>query len=358
MGGESVSDEEKISAKIKSLFKSYAFKRYKLTSFEEYSLYAENLSFLPFKNVLTFSDGEKLLALRPDVTLSVVKNVRPEKGETEKLFYDEKVFRKSGADGAFKQVRQLGVEILGEIDAAIEAETLRLMLETLEKAGKNFILDISHMGITAKLLSDLRVCDEDKKQAVIFLNTKNKHDFEIFAKRKGVDKAAKEAFCKLIELDGSPDKAVESLKKISADPEIQSYVLELKNLLAVTNSDRVNINFSFGGDAGYYNGLTFKGYIDGVPNAVLAGGRYDLLAQKFTRESGAIGFALYLGELTANLKREKISADAVVLYGDGNVKQALDTADKLRKSGKSVLLTRRVPENFKGEIYGAEGEKC
>lgn len=151
---------------------------------------------------------------------------------------------------------------------------------------------------------------------------------------------------------------MESLKKISADPEIQSYVLELKNLLAVTNSDRVNINFSFGGDAGYYNGLTFKGYIDGVPNAVLAGGRYDLLAQKFTRESGAIGFALYLGELTANLKREKISADAVVLYGDGNVKQALDTADGLRKSGKSVLLTRRVPENFKGEIYGAEGEKC
>ena len=41
----------------------------------------------------------------------------------------------------------------------------------------------------------------------------------------------------------------------------------------------------------------FTGYVAGVPRAVLKGGRYDYLMQRFTPGANAIGFALYLDEL-------------------------------------------------------------
>ena len=47
----------------------------------------------------------------------------------------------------------------------------------------------------------------------------------------------------------------------------------------------------------YDNGLIFQGYLQGAPRPALRGGRYDLLARKFTPGAGAVGFAVYLDEL-------------------------------------------------------------
>ena len=44
-------------------------------------------------------------------------------------------------------------------------------------------------------------------------------------------------------------------------------------------------------------GLVFTGYVAGIPCAVLKGGRYDYLMQRFTPGANAIGFAIYLDEL-------------------------------------------------------------
>ena len=67
--------EERYALKLKNLYASYGYDEYKLCGFEDYSLYTENKSFLDGKGVLSFSVGGKTLALRPDVTLSVIKNV-------------------------------------------------------------------------------------------------------------------------------------------------------------------------------------------------------------------------------------------------------------------------------------------
>ena len=43
----------------------------------------------------------------------------------------------------------------------------------------------------------------------------------------------------------------------------------------------------------YYNGVAFRGYVDGIPKGILSGGRYDRLAEKFGTGVKAIGFAIY-----------------------------------------------------------------
>ena len=56
----------------------------------------------------------------------------------------------------------------------------------------------------------------------------------------------------------------------------------------------LRLDLSVVGDTNYYNGLVFKGFIRGVPDAVLSGGQYDNLMRKLRRRSRAVGFAVYL----------------------------------------------------------------
>ena len=60
---------------------------------------------------------------------------------------------------------------------------------------------------------------------------------------------------------------------------------------------RIQIDFSVVGDRSYYNGVIFKGFLSGVPDSVLSGGRYDKLLRRMKRSARAVGFAVYLDKL-------------------------------------------------------------
>ena len=82
-----------VTKKLSQLFEAAGYKKYKMRKFEEYSLYLENKSFLTSEYVITFNDlSGKLLALKPDVTLSIVKNTKATKDSREKLYYRESVY--------------------------------------------------------------------------------------------------------------------------------------------------------------------------------------------------------------------------------------------------------------------------
>ena len=58
--------------------------------------------------MITFSgEGGKLMALKPDVTLSIVKNAPEEPGVVQKVYYSENVYRD------YREIRQAGLECVG-----------------------------------------------------------------------------------------------------------------------------------------------------------------------------------------------------------------------------------------------------
>ena len=72
--------------RLRELYESRGYARYKMSKFEEYDLYVQNKSFLVSDHVITFTDlGGRLLALKPDVTLSMVKNCRVQPGGISKM---------------------------------------------------------------------------------------------------------------------------------------------------------------------------------------------------------------------------------------------------------------------------------
>ena len=87
---------------LSELYRQYGFRKFRISKFEDYDLYVENKDFLHTGTVIAFRDADgSLKALKPDVTLSVMKNSR---GENEKLYYGENVYREK--NGFFRFVRE------------------------------------------------------------------------------------------------------------------------------------------------------------------------------------------------------------------------------------------------------------
>ncbi|MGN1418565.1 MAG: ATP phosphoribosyltransferase regulatory subunit, partial [Acutalibacteraceae bacterium] len=122
-------NEERAVFALRSLYSKHGYLPYKMSKFEEYDLYVRNKDFLVSDSIITFNDKDgKLLALKPDVTLSIVKNTDDDPLCKQKLFYNENVYRVSGSTHSYKEIMQTGLECIGDIDLYDMTEVLLLAL--------------------------------------------------------------------------------------------------------------------------------------------------------------------------------------------------------------------------------------
>lgn len=343
--------EDGIILQLSELYGQYGYKRYKPGCFEEYALYQENKDFLIGKNVITFSDlNGKLMAMRPDVTLSLIRHGDITGKGTEKYFYNEKVYRQSAGGKNYKEISQTGVEVVGLIDRAVVCELTILICKTLNTVNERYLIDISHMGFTEGLLNEF---PSNRQLISEYLRTKNLHDFYVVAEKEQYPQKLVKAFEIAVNTYGEPKTALKSAKSAILNSTMSDAIDELTGLCDVLNdfgySDKINVNFSATANADYYNGVIFNGYVENIPRCVLSGGRYDNLIEKFNRTGGAVGFALYLGEIERYLEKDNDSVDYLIIYNDKTQIKALKLAQDFHLEGASVRISADVPA---GLAYG------
>ncbi|MBQ3952340.1 MAG: ATP phosphoribosyltransferase regulatory subunit, partial [Oscillospiraceae bacterium] len=114
---------ERAELRLRKLYSDSGYRRYRMARFEPYDFYAAHRSFIGGR-ILTFADTDgRLMALKPDVTLSIIKNYR---GGEERLSYTEKVYRDTGSSGEFREISETGIERIGKIGADDELEVIGL----------------------------------------------------------------------------------------------------------------------------------------------------------------------------------------------------------------------------------------
>ncbi len=336
---------------LRNLFSSYGYSEYKMNKFEEYDLYVKNKDFLISENVITFTDTNgKLLALKPDVTLSIVKNAKVEDG-IKKVFYNENVYRVSSKSNGYKEIAQIGLECIGEIDDVNVAEILTLAVESLQLISNDFVLDVSPIGLLAKFIEKLGLENAQKSAVFKCINEKNAHELKGVLDTSGVKAKDIETLVSLIDVYGKIDDVMPTLKKLFLGTDLEGIVEECDNTLSVLPSSVksvINIDCSTCENAKYYNLITFKGYINGVPKAILSGGRYDGLLKRMGKNCKAIGFAIYPDEFDRlyTVKKE-YDVDVVVVYTDNSDKTTvLKTVNQLVKEGKTVTAVKTIPQKM------------
>jgi len=210
--------DERATLELRGLYEKYGYKKYKIGKFEEYSLYAANRDFLADDKVLTFTDLDgRLLAMKPDVTLSVINNTRATREKSEKLYYIENVYRQSKENHSFKEINQMGLEYMGNINAYCILEVMNLAVKSLKLIDNDFLLEISHMHYTVHLLEALNLND-DKGYFDILNNIRRKNVTGIThaAENAGLDQSTTEILCRLPFLYGEMGKPSKRQKKWSS----------------------------------------------------------------------------------------------------------------------------------------------
>ena len=292
-----IRNDEKAIFALRSLYRRYGYSQFKMRKFEEYDLYVKNKDFLISDSIITFTDTNgKLMALKPDVTLSIIKNTK-DTGGVQKLYYNENVYRVSNRTRSFKEIMQVGLECIGEVDTDCVIEVLTLAAESLRSISENCLLDISHMGIISEILDRCNASFECRKAALQCIGEKNLHELDKVCRADGFSERMTELLKKLTLTRGRPGEVMPEIKSALCGVVSDSSISELERIAASLDSEKVNIDFSVVNDMNYYNGIVFKGFIDGIPSGVLSGGQYDKLMKKMGRSSSAIGFAVYLDML-------------------------------------------------------------
>ena len=347
--------EERAVYALRELYRGYGYLPFKMSKFEEYDLYVRNKDFLVSDRIITFTDvGGKLLALKPDVTLSIIKNGEDRVGEKQKVCYNENVYRVSGSTHQFKEILQTGLECIGDLDGYDVCEVVTLAAASLATVSDTYALDVSHMGILSALLDEITSDKDMRREIARCVSEKNTHDLARICGEAGVSAEDTATLCDFVGIYGDMDTVLERLSPLARRFEAVSVAIsELTalrdHLKATPYGGRVRFDFSIMNDMSYYNGVVFCGYLDGICECVLSGGQYNKLMKRMGRKAGAIGFALYLDLLEGmESSAPTCDVDALVLY-DATTPTAAVTAavSALRAEGKTVSAQRAIPEKLR-----------
>lgn len=358
--------EERAVFSLRSLYRKYGYRPYKMRKFEEYDFYLRNKDFLVSDSFITFTDKDgTLLALKPDVTLSIIKDYQEEKGTFERVCYNENVYRVSGDTDEYREILQTGLECMGETDIFTVLEVLKLAAESLKSISGNYVLEISHMGLLSVLFREAGAGEAFETEMSELMSRKNSHEIPALCRKYGVNGETAGKFMKITGIYGNRKKVISELDELFRGTDAEEALSELGTISRFFDSedygDEVRFDFSIVNNMKYYNGIVFRGYIENVPEGILAGGQYDRLMERFGHSAGGIGFAVYLDALNSLEKEKKeTDVDTVILYNEKSDEELVfKTAESLRSIGKTVALEKEVPSNIRyGEIISLqEGEE-
>lgn len=336
--------EEQVMFSLRDLYQRYGYTQFKMSKFEPYDLYMRNKEFLVSEGVITFTDTDgTLMALKPDVTLSIVKNYR--NAPLQKVCYSENVYRIAGASKSYREIMQTGLECMGEVGTYEISEVILLALRSLQTVTPKFMLDLSHMDILDDILAATDLTNAQAEDARGLIADKNED--ALIALCSSLPNSQTETLIRLLRISGTMEEAIPVLEQLTNSPAIT----DLKQLSAVLSqqgfAQRVCLDFSIISDRHYYNGFVFRGYAEGIPESILSGGQYDLLMKKMGKKAKGIGFAVYLDQLELLHHRSKsYDIDTVLLYTASDDLQQLNTfAQPLSETG--VLLLKEKPQNIR-----------
>ena len=245
----------------------------------------------------------------------------------------------------------MGVELIGDDAVEADAEMLALVIESLLSVGlKEFQLSVGNVDFFSSLIADANLDEDARERVTSLINNRNYFGVEDYLDKIRVKRSSREAFASLNGLVGG----LEVLKEAKEVALSSSGVMAVKRLEKIYDvlklygmEQYITFDLSMtGGTYGYYTGIMFRGYTFGTGDAIVKGGRYDRLLEKFGKESPSIGFAIVVDELMNAMNRQKLRSfyarkNTMILYEDGKTGEAVSLAKDLRNKGKNVELLKK-----------------
>ena len=334
-----------LEEKLQEILHLYGYQDIQTPMFEFFDVFGKEIGTISSKELYKFFDRDgNTLVLRPDITPSIARvaaTFLDSKGLPVRLCYNGNTFiNHSSYRGKLKESTQMGAELLGIDSLEADAEMIALAADCLKAAGLNeFQIYIGNVDFFESLLEDAGL--EEEKEARLRELIANRNYF-------GVEELLDNCGVKIMECAKkivSCEKALRAVERLSETYEI---------LVSYGVEKYITFDLSMSGTYGYYTGIIFRGYTYGTGDAIVKGGRYDHLVEKFGKEFPSIGFAIVIDELMGAISRQKLEIpyhqkNTLILYEESERSRAIALAKEFRLAEKPTELVKKSYDRFLDE---------
>ena len=341
-----------IENKLHETIVSYGYEDIQTPTFEFFDVFSKEVGTTPSKELYKFFDKEgNTLVLRPDFTPSIArcaaKYFMEEESSIRFCYMGNTFTNTSNLQGKLKEVTQIGAELINDNSVQADAEMLSLVIEALKSTGlENFQLSIGQVEFFKGLCEEAGLDEDTESQLREYICSKNFFAAQNLLRTRNIPEAYQESLLRINDMFGDITSlkackdAVHNELSLSAVERLES-IYEVLKLYGVEKY----ISFDLGmlSQYHYYTGIIFKAYTYGIGDAIVKGGRYNHLLDKFGKDAPAIGFAIVIDDLQEAMDRQKLTFDIkkdsqTIYYDEEDFNEQLKKTLALRKEGKSVLL--------------------
>lgn len=325
------------------LFKSRGFNEVITPSLEFYDVFNGKASAMPQEMMYKLIDSKgRILVVRPDNTMPVVRVASTKlKGFQPplRLYYNQNVFRISPSlSGRRDEVPQCGIELLGISGIKADLEVIATAIDALKSVTDDFRFEIGHVGFFKTLIDELPCSTEEKEQIRKYIELKNYAALTEILTDSAKSSAASRALIELPRLFGGAEVFKKALEIAPNDEAVETinYLRSIYDVLCNMGLKKnIMIDLGLVQQIDYYNGVAFRGYMQGSGEYVLSGGRYDGLSEGFGVEMAATGFAVNSEAVArnANIIQKSNRPDVLVYYELGGAKAAFEHMETLTSAG-------------------------
>ena len=362
-----------LEEKLQNVFHLYGYHDIQTPTFEYFDVFGKEIGTTPVKELYKFFDREgNTLVLRPDITPSIARaamTVFDSDSLPIRLCYKGNTFvNQSSYQGRLHENTQVGAEFIGIDSVEADAEMVVMAVDSLREVGlQEFQIHIGSVDFFESLIEETGLSTEDEARLRELISNRNYFGVEELLEQAQAKVTTKTALLVLEELIGGAEVLKEA-KKITLNIKTLDAVRrleELHGLLVSYGVDKyITYDLSMRGNYDYYTGIIFRGYTYGTGDAIVKGGRYDNLMEKFGKASPSIGFVIVVDELMNAFARQKLEIpyklkNTFILYDENRQAEAIKLAKEFRCSGKRTELTKkRVDKPLEEYISYAKRNLC
>ena len=336
-----------IEEKIARICQLYGYERIDFPVFEDAGLFQRGIGTgtdIVEKEMYTFTDkGGNQLTLRPEGTASAcrayLEHGMQNQPQPVRLFYLIPAFRYERPQaGRYRQHHQFGIEVIGDLDPAIDAEVIDFAWQFFYSLGLSKLnLFINSIGCKKCRPDYLRAIKEYYAKKASGLCA----DCQVRMERNPL---------RLLDCKQDTCQPVADAAPRSADylcPECRAHFTQLKGYLKVLEIP-FTVNHRLVRGLDYYTRTVFEiqPRVAGSQGTICGGGRYDDLIEELGgKPTPADGFAIGIERIVLNLKKQGLAPaplprPGVFIASIGEVAktEAVKLANQLRQKGIGVIM--------------------
>ncbi|SDA20922.1 ATP phosphoribosyltransferase regulatory subunit [Ruminococcus sp. YE71] len=338
-----------VENKLTALFRSFGYSEVVTPGMEFYELFHGTSRTFRQESLFKLTDAKnRLVILRPDNTVPIARLASTRLKDEDlplRLYYDQLVFENHALlKGRSNEIMQAGIELIGgENTKRADYEALCIAVDALSCWGKDFRLEIGHIGYFKELVRKLNIDSRTEEEIRLLINAKNYPALNDLL--DGIaDNEITDTLKKLPGLFGGED-VFEKAAALYTDEKIKSILDNVKvvyeRLASLGYKDKIIVDLGIVRHTDYYTGIVFKGYLTGIGDSILKGGRYDGLLSEFGRECPAVGFGVNCDAIATYIcklgEAPTPKTPDCMIYGEkGHVVEALAYAQTLVREGMTV----------------------